>query len=146
MISSRIPLLPHTAKIHAYDVPRKVERRANYKARELSVAQEIRIVTVRFDGPFEAVLRKCLKRLIRRNLNQAANDYASPATLQTRQAPSGACDVGPPLRCECFLGGSECRLLDLNPFPHDSFDPFVDPTLAMKSGEKRGPSGQLRGN
>ena len=54
--------------------------------------------------------------------------------------------VGSPSRYESFLGSSECRLFDLNPFSHDSFDPFVDPTLTMESGQKRGPSGQFRGN
>ena len=84
----------------------------------------------------------------RRTLIGPPNACASPAARSgcCLSAPSGACAVGPSSRCECPLGGSECRLFDLNPFPHDSFDPFIDPTLTMESGQKRGPSGQLRRN
>src|SRR5437773_11924197 len=58
----------------------------------------------------------------------------------------GLTGVGPSSGRKSLLGGSECRLFDLNPFSHDPFDPFVDPTLTMESGQKRGPSGQFRGD
>ena len=65
---------------------------------------------------------------------------------RSHRPPSAASRVGPSSRRVSLLGGSERRLLDFNPFSHDPFDPFVDPTLTMKSCEKRGPSGQLCGN
>ena len=76
----------------------------------------------------------------------SGNVRASAAPLHVRTERRRLQALGPPSRCENLLGGSECRLFDLNSFSHDSFDPFVDPTLTMESGQKRGPSGQLSGN
>ena len=99
----------------------------------------------------QSVLRK--ERMMRRERSaHLTEDSHINVALQPRRftlSPSGVgCKrlLGRLLRCESLLGSSECRLFDLNSFSHDSFHPFVDPTLTMESRQKRGTSRQLRGN